>query len=92
MLVDATTERATQPPAQAARVRAHVRQAEQAARQLIARAAHMEKRAARPRTAVTERMRLDANARELRAAADALLAEISELSRQARKPDLMEAA
>jgi hypothetical protein len=64
------------------RVRADVREAEQAARRLIARAAHLEKRAGRPRTDSDERMNLAAKARELRAAAEPLLAEISELSRR----------
>jgi hypothetical protein len=92
MLTDPTTEQPAPPPVQAALVRAHVREAEHAARRLIARAAHMEKRAARPRTALSERTRLDATARDLRAAADVLLAEISELSRQVSKPDLKAAA
>ena len=89
MLAGATTEQSAH---QAAVIRAHVRAAEQAARGLIARAAHMEKRAARPRTASSERMSLDTKAQELRAAADILLAEISELSRRIGNPDRIEAA
>jgi hypothetical protein len=63
-------------------IRAHLREAEHAARRLIDRAAHLEKRAARAQADSAERMRLDGSARELRAAAQALMAEISELSRQ----------
>jgi hypothetical protein len=63
-------------------IRAHVREAEQAARRLIVRASHLEKRAQRPRADAAERLSLTARARELRADADVLLAEVSELSRQ----------
>ncbi len=63
-------------------IRAHVREAEQAARRLIVRAAHLEKRALRPRADVAERLSLTVRARELRSDAHALLAEVSELSRQ----------
>ena len=63
-------------------IRAHVREAEHAARRLIVRAAHLEKLARRPRTDPTERLSLDARAVELRADARALLAEVSELSGQ----------
>ena len=63
-------------------IRAHVREAEQAARRLIVRAAHLEKRAQRTRTDATERLSLTARARELRADAGVLLAEVSELSRR----------
>jgi hypothetical protein len=63
-------------------LRAHVREADQAARRLLARAAHMEKRASRARVGSIERVNLDDRARELRAAAQALLTEVSELSRR----------
>ena len=49
---------------------------------MIVRAAHLEKRAQRPRADAAERLSLMARARELRADADALLAKVSELSRQ----------
>jgi hypothetical protein len=84
MLADPTTEQTTVAALEPFKVRAHVREAEQAARGLIARAAHLEKRAERPRADDLERMRLRSQARELRAAAGLLLAEISELSRQVR--------
>jgi hypothetical protein len=64
----------------AAAIRAHVREADQAARRLIMRAAHLEKRARRPRADPAESMSLENRARELRADASALLAEVSELS------------
>jgi hypothetical protein len=64
----------------AAVIRAHVREADQAARRLIMRAAHLEKRARRPRADPTESVSLEARALELRADARALLAEVSELS------------
>jgi len=63
-------------------IRAHVREAEHAARRLIVRAAHLEKLARRPRTDPVERVSLDARAVELRADARALLAEVSALSGQ----------
>jgi hypothetical protein len=66
-----------------AAIRAQVRESERAARRLIVRAAHLEKRARRPRADTAERNSLNAQARELRADAEALLAKISELSRQA---------
>jgi hypothetical protein len=73
-----------EPSIEATAVRVHVREAERAARGLIVRAAHMEKRAGRPRTDSTDRLSLNARARELRADAEVLLAEISELSRRVR--------
>ena len=63
-------------------VNARVREAGQAARALIGRAAYLEKLAGRPRTDPTERTRLTGRARELRGAAELLLSEICELSRQ----------
>jgi len=84
MIADPTTEQTTVATLRPLKVRAHVREAEQAARGLIVRAAHMEKRAGRPRADELERMRLRSQAQELRAAAALLLAEISELSRQVR--------
>lgn len=65
-------------------IRNHVREAEQAARRLLERAAHLEKRAGRPRADPAERLSLTARARELREDAEVLLAEISELSRRTR--------
>ena len=65
-------------------LRALTRESEQAARRLIARAAHLEKRATRPRIDQTERSDLNSRAQELRAAAELLLTEVCELSRQAR--------
>ena len=61
-------------------VRARVREAEQAARGLLARAAHMEKRAGRRQVHLAERTTLHDRAQELRTAADALWREICELS------------
>jgi hypothetical protein len=63
-------------------IRAHAREAEHAARRLIMRAAHLEKRARRPRADPIEQASLEARALELRADARALLAEVSELSSQ----------
>jgi hypothetical protein len=63
-------------------IRAHVRETEHAARRLIVRAAHLEKRARRPRADPLERLSLETRALELRADAHALLAEVSELSGQ----------
>jgi hypothetical protein len=71
-----------EPSIDAAAIRAHVREAEHAARRLIVRAAHLEKRAQRPRADELERARLEARALELRKDAHALLAEVSELSGQ----------
>jgi hypothetical protein len=82
MLAEPRTTRTADSPPPVGEVRAHVRKAEHAARWLIARAAHMEKRAARPRIDAAERVSLDATARELRADAGALLSEIGELVRQ----------
>jgi hypothetical protein len=73
---------AEQPIDGAAR-KIRVREAEQAARALLGRASYLEKLAERPRTGSTDRRRLSRTARELRTAADQLLAEICELSRQA---------
>jgi hypothetical protein len=84
MLAEPTTARTADSTLPVGEVRAHVREAEHAARWLIARAAHMEKRAGRPRIDATERVSLDAKARELRADAGALLGEIAELVRQLR--------
>jgi hypothetical protein len=63
-------------------VRSQVREAEHAARRLIIRAAHLEKLARRPRVSSAERISLEGRARDLRATADALLTEVSELSKQ----------
>jgi hypothetical protein len=62
-------------------LRARMREAEMTARNLIARAAYIEKRAKRAGVDSVERTSLDARARMLRADADLLLTEISELSR-----------
>jgi hypothetical protein len=70
----------TGPSTDAAAIRAHVREADHAARRLIMRAAHLEKRARRLRTDSLERVSLEARALGLRADAHALLAEVSELS------------
>jgi len=58
-----------------------MREAELTARNLILRAAYMEKRAERAWIDSAERTNLDARARELRVDADVLLAETSALSR-----------
>lgn len=63
-------------------IRSYVREAEHAARRLIIRAAHLEKRARRPRADAAERLSLTTRARQLRADAEALQAQVSELSRQ----------
>jgi hypothetical protein len=63
--------------------RSHVREAEYAARRLIMRAVHLEKLARRPRLEPEQRRSLEARARDLRATADGLLAEVSELSKRA---------
>jgi hypothetical protein len=67
-------------PTDVTAIRAHVREADHAARRLIVRAAHLEKRARRPGANASERASLEALALELRADAHALLAEVSELS------------
>jgi hypothetical protein len=72
----------TEPSQPATAIRAQVREADQTLRRIIARAAHMEKRAERAEADSAERLRLEARARELRAAAAALVAEISDLCRQ----------
>jgi hypothetical protein len=84
MLTEPTTARTVDPAPPTSEARAHAREAEQAARRLIARAAHLEKRAGRLRIGATERMSLDAKARELRAEADLLLSEVAELARRMR--------
>ena len=71
-------------PAEAGEIRALARETEQAARRLLSRAAHLEKRASRPRTDPSECANLKSQAVELRTAADLLLVEVCELSRQAR--------
>jgi hypothetical protein len=70
------------PSTDATAIRAHVREADQAARRLITRAAHLEKRARRPAADPTERVSLEARALQLRADAHLLLAEVSALSGQ----------
>jgi hypothetical protein len=65
-------------------IRVQLRESEQDARRLIARAAHIEKRAQRACADSPEYMTLSAIARELRLAAGQLLAEASELSRRVR--------
>jgi hypothetical protein len=72
----------TDPSTDAPAIRAQVREVEYAARRLILRAAHLEKRARRPRADPIERASLEARALELRDDAHALLAEVSELSGQ----------
>jgi len=73
----------SQQVTEAVAIRTQVRESEQAARRLTLRAAHLEKRARRPRADAAERNSLNAQALELRADAEALLEKISELSRQA---------
>jgi hypothetical protein len=73
---------ATGSPTDATAIRAHVREADQTARRLILQAAHLEKRARRPRADQVERMSLESRALALRADARALQAEVSELSGQ----------
>jgi hypothetical protein len=70
-------------PIEPAEIRVIARESEQAARRLITRAAHLEKRASRSRIDRNERSDLNSRAQELRAAAEVLLAEVCELSRQA---------
>jgi hypothetical protein len=65
-------------------IRAQLRESEQDARRLIARAAHIEKRAQRACADSPEYLCLSAIARELRAAAEQLLTEASELSRRVK--------
>jgi hypothetical protein len=60
------------------------RESERAARRLLSRAAHLEKRANRSWSDPVERSELNSRARELRAAAAQLLSEVCELARQAR--------
>jgi hypothetical protein len=68
----------------AAEIRAVARESEQAARRLISRAAHLEKRAKRSWSDPAERSELNSRARELRSAAAHLLDEVCELARQSR--------
>jgi hypothetical protein len=68
--------------AEASTIRAQLRENEHDARRLIARAAHMEKRAQRACPDSPERLSLTTIALELRAAAERRLAEASELSRK----------
>jgi hypothetical protein len=72
---------ADEPMIEALARRTRAREADRAARSLIARAAHLEKRAERPRVPPSERTHLNARARELRTAAELLLTDISEVSR-----------
>ena len=72
------------PVVETTMIRAQLRESEQDARRLIARAAHIEKRAQRSCADSPEYRSLNAIARELRAAADQLLAEASELSRRVK--------
>jgi hypothetical protein len=65
-------------------IRTQLRENEQYARRLIARAAHLEKRAERACLDSSERLNLNAIAVELRASARQLLTEVSELSRQVK--------
>ena len=65
--------------------RSHAREVDHAARRLIVRAVHLEKLARRLRADSDERVRLEARARDLRLAAEALLSEVSELSKQVRE-------
>jgi len=65
-------------------IRAQLRESEHDARRLIARAAHIEKRARRACSDSPEYLSLSAIARELRATAEQLLAEASELSRRVK--------
>lgn len=67
---------------EASTIRAQLRENEQDARRLIARAAYMEKRAQRVCADSPERLSLTTIALELRAAAERRLAEASELSRK----------
>ena len=70
--------------AETSAVRAQLRETEHDARRLIARAAHIEKRAQRVCADSPEHLSLQAIALELRAAAGELLAEASELSRRVK--------
>jgi hypothetical protein len=63
--------------------RTRIRETERAARNLIARAAYMEKRARRARVDSAEHTQLHAIAQEFRSSAELLLTEISELCRHA---------
>ena len=70
--------------AETSTIRAQLRENERDARRLIARAAHLEKRAERACLDSSERLNLNAIALELRASAQQLLTEVSELSRQVK--------
>ena len=71
-----------QPLTEPSAIRAQLRESEHTARSLIARAAHIEKRAQRACADSSERLSLTAIAQELRGAAEQLLTEVSELSRK----------
>ena len=71
-----------EPLAETSTIRAQLRENEQDARRLIARAAHMEKRAQRACADSPEQLSLTIVALELRAMAERRLAEASELSRK----------
>ncbi len=70
--------------AETSTIRTQLRESEHDARRLIARAAHIEKRAQRARPDSPEYLSLSAVSLELRAAAERLLAEASELSRRVK--------
>jgi hypothetical protein len=70
-------------PVELSEIRAQMRESDRASRRLIGQAAHIEKLARRARPGSSERVNLNAKAHELRTAARLLLAEVSELSRQA---------
>jgi hypothetical protein len=71
-------------PEKEAAIRSRVRQSDRAARQLLDRAAHIEKSARRPALSARERQHLNEQALELRAAANRLLADVCELAAQLR--------
>ena len=71
-----------EPSVETVAIRTQAREAEKAARDLVARAAHMQKLARRLRLDSTEQLNLNARARELHDEAARLLTEVSDLSRQ----------
>ena len=73
-----------EPVVETSTIRTQLRESEHDARQLIARAAHIEKRAQRASANSPEYLTLRAIALELRATAGQLLAEASELSRRVK--------
>jgi hypothetical protein len=73
-----------EPLVETSAIRAQLRESERDARRLIARAAHLEKRAQRASADSPEHLSLRAIALELRSAAGQLLAEASELSRRVK--------